>query len=603
MRQQQIYVDRAEAFELERDSLRRKYDFYAIVRLISFLVGIGMIILAFNIQWLLGLISLFVFLIFFGYFMLWHEKIKRKANRANGLSKINKSELKYLNFDYSDFYNGEEYQDLSHPYTADLDVFGNNSLFQSMCRSESFMGRDRLAQYLSQYSPLKEIQENQGLIRELAEHLDWRQKLQYAGKGLVDYKRDLINIRKWLNAERFIKDKPFYKLMRFLNPIWVIGTGLCIWFFNFPLSFIVLSILPPVLLLGRTFKRVNEVHEMTADSVKILKKYGRMMHSIERAEFKANKFLWLQEVLKSEGSYASVAIKQLAHHVSQLDLRANVFTLILNLIFLWDFHWVLALEKWREKHKGKIQDWFDAMAEIDALQSLATFAYNRNDFVFPMIHEQNELIMRSVGHPMISEALRVDNDVEMPSKEHIKLITGSNMSGKSTFLRTIGINMILAYAGAPVCAKACKLPLLSVFTSMRTKDALHEATSSFYAELKRLKFVLEAVRSGENIFFLLDEILKGTNSEDRHLGSRSLIEQLIQNKGAGFIATHDLELSDMENQAEGHVENLCFDVEVQNGLLVFNYKIKKGVCSSFNATILMKEMGIDIPEDKLGLHD
>ena len=287
-------------------------------------------------------------------------------------------------------------------------------------------------------------------------------------------------------------------------------------------------------------------------------------------------------------------IQRLSYIIGQLNVRYNFFAIFLNLFALWDLQWVYQLERWKAQHQGAMPKWFNALAEIEALSSLATLYYNNPEWTFPRLTEEDLLVAEALGHPLIHRDQRVCNDLHMPTDAHIKLITGSNMAGKSTFLRTAGLNIVLAMAGAPVCARRLQLPFLRVYTSMRTQDALHESTSSFYAELKRLKFIIEAVERREKVYFLLDEILKGTNSRDRHTGSKALIQQLIQSGGGGLIATHDLELGQLEAQYDGAIENLCIEVQTRNGELIFDYKLKKGVSQSFNATQLMRKMGIKI---------
>ena len=257
------------------------------------------------------------------------------------------------------------------------------------------------------------------------------------------------------------------------------------------------------------------------------------------------------------------------------------------------------IDKWKATHKEQLPHWFEALAEIEALVSLGNLALNNPDWCQPEIQEQREFVANELGHPLIAADKRVSNTIQMPTQGHMHLLTGSNMAGKSTWLRTVGINIVLALAGAPVCAKNMKLPLLQVYTSMRTQDALHESTSSFYAELKRLKFIIEAVEDpaktdGIPVFFLLDEILKGTNSRDRHTGAKALIRQLIASRGAGLIATHDLELGALEAEADGRIENWAIEVDIRDGQLFFDYKLKRGVSQSFNATLLMQQMGIKI---------
>ncbi|MDX1665785.1 MAG: hypothetical protein R3350_01075, partial [Saprospiraceae bacterium] len=291
---------------------------------------------------------------------------------------------------------------------------------------------------------------------------------------------------------------------------------------------------------------------------------------------------------------ASQAIERLSYIISQLNVRYNAFAILLNVFALWDLNWTFRLEKWRNDYGDQLPSWFEALAEFEAMSCMANSAFNNPEWIFPQVYDQGVLHIEQMGHPLIARDRRVCNDLHMPTNGHIKLITGSNMAGKSTFLRTAGINMVLALAGGPVCARVLRMPPLQVYTSMRTQDALHENTSSFFAELKRLKFILEAVEAGKNVFFLLDEILKGTNSRDRHTGSEALIRQLIRFRGAGLIATHDLELGKLEGESEGRVENLCLEVQVVDGQLHFDYRIKKGVSKSFNATLLMKNMGIQI---------
>jgi DNA mismatch repair ATPase MutS len=314
----------------------------------------------------------------------------------------------------------------------------------------------------------------------------------------------------------------------------------------------------------------------------------------------------MQAVFGASDVTASKRISRLSYIIGQLNVRYNAFAILLNISALWDLQWVYQLEKWKKQEKDHLPGWFEALATFEALCSYANLNYNNPSWSFPDVGNKNSVDAEALGHPLIHESERICNDINIPLNGHIKLVTGSNMAGKSTFLRTVGLNIILALSGAPVCAKRLSLPHLIVYTSMRTQDALHESTSSFYAELKRLKFIIEAVeeqagiaedsKEKQHVFFLLDEILKGTNSVDRHTGSKALIRQLIESKGSGIIATHDLELGKLEESYGGHVENLCIEVEIKDGKLYFDYKLKKGVSESFNATLLMQNMGIKISD-------
>ncbi len=321
-----------------------------------------------------------------------------------------------------------------------------------------------------------------------------------------------------------------------------------------------------------------------------------MIEHIEDENFESEKLKTLKQKLLNTDKKASAQTKRLSYLIAQLNVRNNMFAIFLNLFGLWDLQWTYQLEKWKVQHQTLLPQWFDCLREFEAILSLATAFYNNPDWIMPQIVETDKVLAQAAGHPLIDSRKRICNDFSIPTKGHIKLITGSNMAGKSTLLRTVGLNVALANCGAPVCAEQFETPLLQLYSSMRTQDALHESTSSFYAELKRLKFIIEAVDNQENIFFLMDEILKGTNSNDRHTGSKALIKQLIKNKGAGLIATHDLELGQLEASYGGAIENWCMEVEVQDGELIFDYKLKKGVSQSFNATQLMKNMGIKIED-------
>jgi DNA mismatch repair ATPase MutS len=366
-----------------------------------------------------------------------------------------------------------------------------------------------------------------------------------------------------------------------------------------------LFLLPPARILRQTKEQVDKAHVQTTYAEKTLAHYARLLRHIEGQGFETARLQGLHRLLElPEGKLASDAIHRLSYIIGQLNVRYNFFAILLNLGGLWELQWVFRLERWKSRLKTRLPQWFEAIAEFEALSSLGNLSCNNPEWAFPTLHNEARMEGEALGHPLLHRDKRVSNDIAVPTDGHIKLVTGSNMAGKSTFLRTVGLNIVLAMAGAPACARRLALPPLQVYTSMRTQDALHESTSSFYAELKRLKLIIEAVEAGADrqppepqAFFLLDEILKGTNSNDRHTGSKALIKQLIRSRGSGIIATHDLELGQLEASANGAVENLRIEVEIKDGKLYFDYKLKKGVSQSFNATLLMKQMGIKIEEE------
>lgn len=563
-----------------------------------FVTGLALFIyIVSTFTWWISILYTVVFLMGFARFVFWHFNIQKQQIHFEFLSVVNKNERVALNGDISVFDDGKEFIDIEHPYSVDLDIFGAFSFFQYCNRTSTTIGKHALAGFLSRTASPRDIKLRNDAIAELNPMCDWRQDFQALGMSTDDDFRHVRVLKSWLTKTPFVYGNRWLTAAIYFAPLWML-TGILLIVFYFPWQLILLFLIPPAYILKRTLNRVNKTHIQTTNAENILAFYADLIHHIEKADFHSEKLATLKKAFLNNEITASTSIRRLSYIIRQLNVRYNAFAIFLNIFSLWDLHWVRSLEKWKALQKGCLPKWFDALQEFEALISFATLHFNNPDWVFAEITEQPYLTGTAIGHPLIPEDTRVPNDLDMPTEGHIKLVTGSNMAGKSTFLRTVGLNIVMAMSGAPVCAKKLMLPMLDVYTSMRTQDALHESTSSFYAELKRLKFIIEAVenkQAGENdIFFLLDEILKGTNSTDRHTGSKALIRQLIKSKGAGIIATHDLELGALEAEANGSVENLCIEVQVKNDELFFDYKIKKGISRSFNATLLMKNMGIRI---------
>ena len=589
----QKYNQRAQQFEQTAQELKAKYVRFSIVRLLLFVAAIGIIIYLFTISSIVGFLFVLAFLFAFAKFVRWHHQIQKDQHHHQHLSSINHFEIAALDNDYSNFQDGSEFQDVHHPYSIDLDIFGPYSFFQYCNRTATAVGKACLANYLSNPAPKEEIIRRQTAVEELKEKLDWRQNFQAYGMAANDEIEHVRLLKGWLNDKPFVSNNQLYKVAILLMPFWVI-LGAYASIFWIPWQIGILSLLVPGYFIKQTLDDVNETHLRTTHAEKMLALYGRLIGHIEKEEFQSQKLKELKAVFTKDGTTASTSIQKLSYIISQLNLRYNAFAIIINLFMLWDLRWIKRLELWKAGLKDKLPAWFDALQEFEAVISLSTVRYNNPNWTLPTINDTQQLEAIELGHPLIDPKTRICNDLQMPTAGHLKLVTGSNMAGKSTFLRTVGLNIVMAMAGSAVCAQRFSLPLLQVHTSMRTQDALHESTSSFYAELKRLKTIIEAVESEDNIFFLLDEILKGTNSNDRHTGSKALIKQFIESKGAGIIATHDLELGQLEAQYNGAVENLCMEVRVEKDELIFDYKLEKGVSQSFNATHLMRNMGIKI---------
>ena len=415
------------------------------------------------------------------------------------------------------------------------------------------------------------------------------------GYKYSDSLNDPEPITKWINEPPLFLNKKILKIT--INSLTILTLGLLAgWFAGLSTSFISLIILVNIRILYKSYRNINKIHSSVGKTSELLKSFMETIKLIENQQFKSQKLNNLQNQFTYAKGTASAKINELSILVNKLDYRLNVFVGIpLNLFYFWDIRQVLKLERWKVENQERISTWFKTMAEFEALSSLANLSFNNPEWIMPtIVSEHFKLITEDLGHPLIPGKKRISNDFKVDQTGKIIIVTGSNMSGKSTFLRTVGINIVLALAGGPVCAKTFTTSRILVLTSMRIIDSLEENTSSFYAELKRLAGIIQIVERNEKAFLLLDEILRGTNSNDRHIGSVALIKQLVKSNAVGIIATHDLALSQLENEMPQEIDNYNFDVKIENDELFFDYKLAKGICKSLNASILMKKMGIRV---------
>ncbi|MBC7891907.1 MAG: DNA mismatch repair protein MutS, partial [Sphingobacteriaceae bacterium] len=403
----------------------------------------------------------------------------------------------------------------------------------------------------------------------------------------------------WIaEPENGVVDQLWYRAARFGLPILTVAL-VGAWVLELlPFGVVVLSLVASGWALGRLNATVKRAVDQSERAIPALRAGAAVLERLEAESFSSEKVLELQR----RAAGAPAAVRSLSRTLGLLSYRQNpYFILFFGLPSLWDFQFFAPLEHWKRRHRAHLADWLAVVGELEALNSLAGLAFAETGFVFPTIQTSaseprgGSLQTAKLGHPLIPAGHRVSNDLTFGGAGRTMLVTGSNMSGKSTFLRTVGTNAVLALAGSVVCAEAMSLPVLRVFTSMRTQDSLEESTSSFYAELKRLRQLLETVAmAGPPVLFLLDEILKGTNSRDRHGGARALIFQLKETASFGMISTHDVELGD-EAVSWDFVENTHFRSDLDaHGKLVFDYTLRPGVCHSFNAAALMRQMGIRV---------
>ncbi len=521
---------------------------------------------------------------------------KEAIQHHERLIKINKQELLYLQHNYTHQKDGIEFYKDEHPYAGDLDLFGRASLYQFINRTNSQQGNQRLADWLSAPANAATIQARQSAVQELVQQTNWRQQLQAYGSSAIITIATQQKMEAWLQEGNQFVHKKIWHVLRYAVPLLAL-TVLALFLFDVISYQFFLRALLGFTIIAFSITRIivplyRKLNKITAE----MESLSNSIACIERAEFNDPLLLSLQQQLYTGHQNASKQIFQLKTIFNRFDYRLNPVVFVpLNIFLLWDLQQVLQLEAWKQKNNQQINHWFNALAELEALCSVGTLAFNHPNWSFPILKtDEPTFIAKQLGHPLIEEQKSVLNDFSATGREQINLITGSNMAGKSTFLRSIGVNMVLAGMGAPVCASQLTVSPLKVMSSMRIKDNLEESTSTFYAELKKLKQIIDAVNNNEPVFILLDEILRGTNSNDRHTGSKALIQQLLRHKATGVLATHDLELAQLEAVYPNNIHNYHFDVQVNAEELFFDYKLKTGVCQSMNASILMKKIGIEL---------
>lgn len=510
---------------------------------------------------------------------------------------INNEEIKIQNGDYYTREDGKNLEPAHHAYAQDLDIFGTASIYQYINRCTAEQSKQLLAAHLLQPRQKEQILKTQEAVKEFREKLQWRQQFQAYGMEHPVTKRMEQRIIDWLQHPATFQE-PFWKSVRILVPAFAL-TCTALYTADIIQSAVYSLIVFACFLFAFSLsKKIQATYALLSKTVAEINTVYHQMVQLEKENF-SNQFInTVKQSIESKDTHkASLEIFELKSVLNRFDVRLNVFAFFfLNTFLLWDLWQMLALNKWKIKNQQAVPFWFKAIAETEVISSLASLAFNKPRWSFPeIVDEHFTLRAKQIGHPLIVANQRVDNSISIEGTSKIALITGSNMGGKSTFLRSVGVNMVLALLGSPVCAESFTISQVQLMSSMRIADNLAENTSTFYAELKKLQLIIEAVNRKEKIFILLDEILRGTNSFDRHTGSKALIKQFIKQKAVAIIATHDVELTILEEQSPQAITNYHFDVQVdKNDELFFDFKLKDGICKSMNASILMKKIGIEI---------
>jgi len=590
------FKKRIEDFNKLHSTYKGKSDFLSVIRVITFFLFL--IIFIYLLKSGIIVLSFFILIILlFGFSLIvnYHHSIRNNLEFYQNLIEINELEIQRLNLDLQAFDNGERYLKEDHPYAYDLDIFGRHSIYQLISRCTTLFGKDQLAADLNKHHKPETIYSKQLAVKELTHKIDWRQSLHAYGK--INSKTESKNLDlflNWIHSEKKSKHLSVFAILTVI--LWIlfictmffiiIGKISFLWMFSFNLiAFVLLA------------PRIKIVQQLTIALTGINKQFSaisKIINLIEKEHFDSQLLNELKKEFVFQNYTASSKIKKLTSIVDLLQNRGNPFYLILNSFFAFDIIFLYQAEKWREGNKHHLETWLKTVGEFEILLSYSAYAFANPDYHFPeIIEDKVSLLSENTGHPLIHPKHRVVNNFKIEGKGAVDLITGSNMAGKSTFLRTIGVNLVLAQCGAPACASKFMCYPFKVFSSMRTKDNLMESVSTFYAELIRIKSLLNQLDEETTTFYLLDEILKGTNSHDRHLGAINLIKQLNESNAVGLVSTHDVELNELTDKIE-NMENYSFHSNMVNDQLQFDYKLKKGPCNSFNAIQLMKKMGISM---------
>ncbi len=588
------YSSRIETYTAKKKNLEKKQKHLPMLRLVLFVLVVILVYQYITLHAIgVGVLAIAVLMAFIVSSIV-DRKLKNAIRKIEILLKINNLEVKALAGDYSAFDAGNEFIDQSHDYTHDLDIFGEGSIFQYINRTSTIFGKIRLSEYLSKaFTFSASVIQRQKGVRELAEMVQLRQQIQLIFHDEKILETDKTEMTDWLKSDSPVRNLKLLRLIAYGLPSLTLGCILLsvVGVIPFPTFLIVLQLIIVFLYIRQTLQVQNSITSKN----KILNKFAQCLLIIENTGFSSDYLKGLQNQLSvNQGKSPSIAIRQLSSILNYMDSNLNMLvSIFLNGLFMFNLHLLLKVEKWKKLNKDNVPLWFETIATFDAMCSIGNFAYNHPDFIFPQPVENDfGFDAENLGHPLIPLQQRVANNVEINGWTQFAIITGANMSGKSTFLRTIGVNYILAMVGAPVCATRLSFYPIQIHSSIRTSDSLTRHESYFYAELKRLKQIIDELESGGERLILLDEILKGTNSKDKQAGSIALIEQLLQYKSVGLFATHDLMLGELASRFPDQVNNLCFEIHIEGDKMHIDYKLHEGVCKNLNATYLMRNMGI-----------
>lgn len=588
-----FYNDYTEKYSAQLKTVKQQINLISNIRLAVALIAIAASVYAYRID------PYFFFSVvvsgIVGFFLLvfYHETLhQRKCSTENVLNVLhrNLSRLSGNWTDYSD--TGNDFVNDEHPFCTDLDMFGKGSLFQWLSSSHTFYGRKQLASDILQTpSTTGQVVQQQGAVTDCAKHFNFRLLFEAAALD-IKVQSDQEPLLKWAESgvSRWASMAPW---LFYAEPfVAALSAIICSVFFKIPLiAYIIYTV--HLLLFALFFisnKKFMDRFEACATTVLV---YSRLLSLIEKEDF-SNKVLlrYKNDLVSENGTVVSKELKKLSQLISSMEIRYNPLGhFIANVGLLWDLRLRINAENWKKNNSRNLRKWFEIIGWFESINSFSGIAFEHQDWYYPQITDEARLSCTDMGHPLIPDNRRIHNSFSIKDN-HVAIITGSNMSGKSTFLRTVGVNMVLAYAGAPVCGKSMCVPLVKIFSSMRIGDDLSGNVSTFYAELLKIKRIIDEDKNGTPILFLLDELFRGTNSSDRHEGAVAVLSKLKKPGNIGLISTHDLQLCELAQGDQRGYENYHFTETYNENGIAFDYTLRQGPSTTRNALYLIKMLGI-----------
>lgn len=563
------------------------------LRLLSLLRFSAFLLTVFSVYYFLGQAQVMIFSgglgsVIFSFFLKRYWKKKEERDRFLALVKINDLELEVISGDTSGLASGEEFKDAKHTYSFDIDLFGKGSFFQFVNRTVTKAGTKELVAQLNA-NDINGIEAKQEAINELSGKPKWRQQFSALASSVQAEvtPEEIIN---WINRHKnglpsFGKWLP--TVFSMISLLLILGVS----FLDVSFSFITIWFFIGLGVSGFYLKKINDLYLRAGKAKSTFQQYYKLLGILEEQQFSSDLLKEKHAKIVNDTKKSSKLMQEFFGYLNALDQRNNLIVAIFgNGLLLWDLKQAYLVENWMNLHKEHVEDWFEVISFFDAQNSLANYTFNHPEFVFPSVVADGAIIDASdLGHPSLASSKRVTSSCFIDSQDFF-IVTGANMAGKSTFLRTISLSIVMANMGLPVCAEQMKYKPVKLITSIRNSDSLSDDTSYFFSELKRLKYIVDALKS-DDYFIVLDEILKGTNSTDKAEGSQKFVEKLVASRATGIIATHDLSLCEIEKQYD-EIQNYYFDAEIKNDELFFDYKLKKGICQNMNASFLLRKMEI-----------